>query len=243
MPLYQQLKKIIEKKVNSQELKPHDKIPSERELCEKHNLSRTTVRQAIGGAINEGLLYRIHGKGTFVANPHINQGLVNLVGFEETLLRRGLKPSIQILNIEYVPGNVEISTLLGLESNTEIVEVKVLGLADDKPMAVFNYFLPVSYGKSAVEKLKEVANKGNWFSFTRYYKNTLQLNLGLAKQTFEAQIAEKSLCELLEIPEGHPVFHVTSIIYTTDNLPVELRKVYYRGDRYKFNINREIITN
>jgi GntR family transcriptional regulator len=239
-PLYQQIKQLIKNKIQNREFKPNEKIPSERELCEELGVSRTTVRQAISAAVNEGLLCSIQGKGTFVASPQIDQGLVRLVGFAETLIMRGLQPSMQVLNVERLPGDVEKNILLGLNLNAEVVRAEVLGLGNREPMALFNYYLPASYGREAVEELKKSAGRKEWFSFTRYYQSVLHLNLGVARQTFEARVAQADLGRLLDIPVGSPVFHITSIMYTADDKPVELRKAYYRGDRYKFNVNREI---
>ena len=156
------------------------------------------------------------------------------------MLIRGLKPSIQVMNIEQLPGDVEKNVLLGLNLNAEVVRAEVLGLGNKEPMALFNYYLPASYGSEAVAELKKYAENGDWFSFTSYYRNNLGLNLGVARQTFEVQVSGLNLSKILDLPVGSPVFYVTSIMYTQDNKPVELRKAYYRGDRSKFNINRDI---
>ncbi len=241
VPMYRQLKELLEEKIHKQKLAAHDKMPSEREMCASYNLSRTTVRQAIDTAVNEGLLYRVHGKGTFVAGPQVNQGLIRLISFEQTLLMRGFKPSMQVLDIEFLPGDIEKNTLLGLDAQAEIVRAEVLGLADGIPMAFFTYYLSAVYAVDAIEELKEYATRGKWFSFARYYKNKLHLNLGIARQTFEAQVAKEKISKLLKISQGSPVFYLTSIMYTADGQPVELRKSYYRGDRYKFNVDRQIV--
>ncbi len=74
VPIYLQLKELLEEKIHNQKLAAHDKIPSEREMCASYNLSRTTLRQAIDTAVNEGLLYRVHGKVTFVIGRRLTKG-------------------------------------------------------------------------------------------------------------------------------------------------------------------------
>lgn len=69
IPLYHQLKEILRTQIEERTFKPHQQIPSEHELQKTYGLSRATVRKAIDSLVREGLVYRLHGKGTFVAEP------------------------------------------------------------------------------------------------------------------------------------------------------------------------------
>ena len=95
VPLYEQIKNIIEQQIKNGELKEGEKIPSERELCEIYDVSRITVRQAIALAENEGLLYRSQGMGTFVAKPKIKQELTRVNTFETSLAQHGFVASTE----------------------------------------------------------------------------------------------------------------------------------------------------
>jgi len=240
--LYVQLKDLLAQDIRDNKLKPHDQIPSERELCEKHNLSRTTVRQGISLAISEGLLYRIQGKGTFVAEAKIDQGLVRLTGFEETVLGRGLTPSMKVLEAQLMTADVQITSLLGLPFGSDIASFKLLGIANSTPLVIFHYFLPADLGKDAIGLVKSYEKGKGWFSFTRYYREQKNIDLGVARQTFEASVANQDQADLIDIPVGSALFKVTSIIYTRHDKPIELRHAFYRGDRYKFNISRDVIS-
>ncbi len=240
--LYVQLKELLAQEIREKRLRPHEQIPSERELCEKYNLSRTTVRQGINLAINEGLLYSIQGKGTFVAEPKIDQGLVRLIGFEETIVGRGYTPSMKVLEAELLTADVQVASLLELPFGADIVSFKILGFASHVPYVIFSFNLPAELGKDAIELVYHYESKKAWFSFTRYYREHKQLDLGIARQTFEAVTASAEQSELMQVAEGSALFKVTSIIYTRQEKPIELRNAYYRGDRYKFNISRDVIS-
>jgi GntR family transcriptional regulator len=240
--LYVQLKDLLAQEIRENKLKPHDQIPSERELCDKYSLSRTTVRQGISLAINEGLLYRIQGKGTFVAEAKIDQGLVRLTGFEETVLGRGLTPSMKVLEAQLITADVQITSLLGLPLGSDIASFKLLGVASDAPLVIFHFYLPGELGFDAIELVKSFEAKKGWFSFTRYYREHKKIDLGVARQTFEASVASPEQAELIELPIGSALFKVTSIIYTRQEKPIELRHAFYRGDRYKFNISRDVVS-
>jgi GntR family transcriptional regulator len=240
--LYVQLKDLLAQEIRENKLKPHDQIPSERELCDKYSLSRTTVRQGISLAINEGLLYRIQGKGTFVAEAKIDQGLVRLTGFEETVLGRGLTPSMKVLEAQLITADVQITSLLGLPLGSDIASFKLLGVASDAPLVIFHFYLPGELGFDAIELVTSFEAKKGWFSFTRYYREHKKIDLGVARQTFEASVASPEQAELIELPIGSALFKVTSIIYTRQEKPIELRHAFYRGDRYKFNISRDVVS-
>jgi GntR family transcriptional regulator len=240
--LYVQLKDLLAQDIRDKKLKPHDQIPSERELCEKYNLSRTTVRQGISLAISEGLLYRIQGKGTFVAEEKIDQGLIRLTGFEETILGRGLTPSMKVLEAQLVTADVQITSLLSLPLGSDVASFKLLGIASNAPLVIFQYYLPAELGFDAINMVKKIEAEKGWFSFTRYYRDHKKIDLGVAAQTFEATVANPEQAELIEQPAGSPLFKVTSIIYTRQETPIELRHAFYRGDRYKFNISRYVVS-
>jgi len=89
IPLYYQLKEIILEMIDNMELQAGDPIPPERELCEFHGISRMTARKAIDVLVNEGVVYREQGRGSFVAEPKINQPISKLVGFTEDHMSRG----------------------------------------------------------------------------------------------------------------------------------------------------------
>lgn len=240
--LYVQLKELLAQEISENKLKPHSQISSERELCEKYDLSRTTVRQGISLAISEGLLYRIHGKGTFVAEPKIDQGLVRLTGFEETLLGRGLTPSMKVLEAQLVTADVHMTSLLELPLGSDIASFKLLGIANNVPLVLFFYYLPAELGQEAIELIRNYEAEKGWFSFTCYYREKRHIDFSVARQTFEATVSTPEQSDLMQLPTGSALFKITSIIYTREEKPIELRYAYYRADWYKFNISRDVVS-
>jgi GntR family transcriptional regulator, N-acetylglucosamine utilization regulator len=66
IPYYYQLEGLLREQVHAGRWEPGQQVPSEKQLCERYSVSRTTVRQAVGNLVQEGLLYHVKGKGTFV---------------------------------------------------------------------------------------------------------------------------------------------------------------------------------
>src|SRR5690625_1490006 len=99
-PLYHQLKRIIEKKIESGEWGPGDKISSEHELKNKYKISRNTVQKALDELVQEGVLERKQGRGTFVSKPRIKQSLTSFYSFSKVMEKQNMNPRDVVLSIE-----------------------------------------------------------------------------------------------------------------------------------------------
>ena len=144
IPLYYQLKQWVIEQIERGDLKPGDVIPSERELSERFEISRMTVRQALLELVIEGKLVREKGKGTYVASPKINQGLLKLTSFSEDMLSRGMKPGAQVVDVSVKPVFPSILQKLGMNPDDKLLVVTRLRMANDKPMALESTHLPLS---------------------------------------------------------------------------------------------------
>ena len=111
-------------------------MPSETEMIEQFDVSRITVRQALELLVEEGLIYRRRGRGTFVAVPGIEQGLNRIVSFTEDMRRRGLHPGTEVISTSVVPATEEIAGKLQVEPGEDLARYERLRLADGEPMSV-----------------------------------------------------------------------------------------------------------
>jgi GntR family transcriptional regulator len=238
VPLYLQLKDMIKQEIKKGVLKPNDRLPSEKELCNIYKVSRITVRQALAELVNEGLIYRSHGKGTFVASPGVDQELITVTPFEETLRRKGIKPSTKCLSCTTIPADFNLATLLAIPLETAIVHIRLLGLGDDEPLVIYNSYFPESIGKEMMELVHEKIQKGHSFSTYDLYKDIPTVNPSMLTQSFEAIVADKSMAKMLNIKPGHPLLRVITVVYTADGRPTEYRIAAYRGEKYRFHITR-----
>ncbi len=116
-------------------------IPSERELCDQFGVSRMTVRQAVDALVVEGLLERVQGRGTFVAQPKVDLQL-RLVSFPEEMRRRGMEPSLRVLAAERMPAPPHVADALDLRAGGEVYYLRRLRMADGSPMAVEENWVP-----------------------------------------------------------------------------------------------------
>ena len=91
LPLYHQLYELLRSGITSGRWQPGDMLPPESELTERYEVSRTTVRQVLEMLVNEGLIYRQRGRGSFVAHPTVEQTLVRIISFTDDMRQRGFE--------------------------------------------------------------------------------------------------------------------------------------------------------
>jgi len=239
-PLYKQLVAYFKEKIESGEWAVGTQIPSERELCKQFDVSRITVRQAIAVAEKEGLLQAVQGKGTFVAKPKIHQELQQITSFKETMTMWGMVPRTKVLRIESEPADLAIASVLGIPEGGPVVHLELIGYGDDLPMVYYHSTFSHPIGKRLAEEAKKLEEAGEGFSTYDLYARAGLEQPGMVKQTYEVGAASARVGELLQIPEGQPLFHVTSIFSSRAERPLEFRTAYYRGDKYKFYITRRL---
>lgn len=237
-PLYLQLKNIIVRQIKEGLLKPGEKLPSERELCEKYNVSRITVRQALGELDKEGLIDRSHGKGTFVARNKVEQELYSITPFQHFILSKGLKPQTKYLKGKVIPNSYHLSKILSIPLSENLVELSLLGLGDESPMAFYTSYFGYNLGRKMQELALKSTEEGLSFTTLDLYKYLPHITLGVVNQTFEASIADAFISDILKIKKGSPVLIAESIVYSHEDEPLEYKSTVYRGDKYKFSMVR-----
>lgn len=228
-PIYYQLGEELRALIESN-LAPGDQIPSENELISQYRVSRNTVRLAIESLIKDGLVYRVHGKGTFVAPERMRYGLLKLTSFTEEMQRRGIKPGSRILNVAAEVPPTKVASRLRLPPGALAVVIERLRLANDEPLGLQISYVPHSLCPSLADE--DLARKSLYDLLENHYG----LRIGHAEQVLKPTVANDYESELLEVPVGSPLLLVEGTTFLVMGEPVEYAKLLYRGDRYEFSI-------
>ncbi|TCP59234.1 GntR family transcriptional regulator [Tumebacillus sp. BK434] len=230
IPLYYQLKERLTQTIREGELPPGALMPSERELSDRYGISRMTVRQALGEMVKEGLLVREQGKGTFVAEPKIDQPLLRLTSFSEDMRSRGMKPDSRILAIYTEEAGPKVAAALRLEQNRQVLVLERVRLADSKPMAFEVSHLPLArFPELEQEDLHSV-------SLYTLLEEKHGLQIKFARQVIEVGLSDRSNSEALGISVKSPVLLIERVTFDGDEQPFEYVSSVYRGDRYKLQV-------
>jgi GntR family transcriptional regulator len=235
LPLYYQLKEVLRQQIRAGHLAPHTAIPSEPELVARYHVSRATVRQALTELVHEGLLYRQHGKGTFVCEPRVQQTLSELTSLSEDLRRRGKKPGGLLLLSELVRGSEAIRKSLQLTDEEQAIRFERLRTADDIPVAHEIDYLPYPRASSVYQRAKEVA-EGSLYS--------LMIGEGLspyiAEQNIKAGLPSRRASELLKIQPDEPGLYFFCTTFDQTGTPVEYSETFFPGSRYESQVTLRV---
>jgi GntR family transcriptional regulator len=117
-------------------LQPHDPLPSDADLCAEFGVSRMTARTAVQQLVQDGLVYRESGRGTFVAAPIVDRQLSNLRGFTTEMIARGLHPSSTLLEAQLVTGSQAQTQALSVPAGSKVVSIRRVRRGDGVPLVL-----------------------------------------------------------------------------------------------------------
>jgi GntR family transcriptional regulator len=227
VPKHVQLREILETAAR-EELAAHAPIGSERALMKGYGVSRATVREAIGQLVSDGVLYRVHGKGTFVAAARVDSQL-HLASFTEEMRRRGLEPTTRVVDVALTTPPKRAAVELGLGRDERVWRLERLRIAAGEPMALELGWFP--------ERLLPGFDDHDLSeSIYTLFAQTYDLVVDSAQQSVWAESADDRQAELLGVDARAPLlaFRRTSL---AGHVAVEHNLSWYRGDRYQVHMS------
>jgi len=231
IPLYFQLKNIIENQISSGELKPGEKVPSENTLCERYQVSRTTARQAVTELVNSGKIVRTQGLGSFVAQYPVNKPPYRLTGFSADMKKQGFHPSSKMLEFKVILPSPEIARMLRIGPSDAIIFINRLRYIDRLPMGVEFTYMPFNRFAGLMDE--DLENNSLYETLINKF-NTVPSRIDV---NLEAIICDINLCNLLQTEKEIPFLHMTDITFDQNERLIEYSNSFYRGDRYSFQVD------
>lgn len=231
VPLYYQLKQYFISKIQAGELKVGESLPTELEIAEALDISRTTIRQALSEMVNEGLLHREKGKGTFVAKPKIEEAFFQkLESFNDEMIRKGFKPQTKVLSIKSIPGQSNVNSRLNLRDTEMLIYLERLRYADSDPVVYLETYLSLNkFGSLLSENFADS-------SLYTILESKYGSKVTRVVRKIEAVNANNMESKLLNIKKNAAICLVRTIGYIEGNIPVEFSVARYRGDRNQFTL-------
>ena len=222
-PAYLRLQRLLRNRVQAGELGPGQALPSERDLAEQLAVSRVTVRKALAGLVQDGVLVPRRGAGTFVAE-RIVKPLSKITSFTEDLRARGLNPRSKFLERSVGEVTPEEAMALNLSPGSRVVRLYRLRYAGDEPLAVERSAVP-----------EEILDDPALVTDSLYA--ALEL-LGCrpvrALQRLRAVNLNAEQARQLQLPEGSAALALERRSFLADGRLVEFTRSWYRGDAYDF---------
>lgn len=228
-PKGQALRAILEELLEG--LPPGAALPSERELAERYGLARMTVRNEVERLTAEGSVYRLHGRGTFVAEPRIAQA-GTLSSFTEDMVARGAVPGSIVTSSEVIVADGFLAAALEVKTGDDCFRLDRVRTADGHPMAIEQAYLPLQ----RFEGIERVDFTDA--SLFEVLGGRFGVVLGEAQQRVVAVGIEADEAPLLGVPEGAPGLRFHTVARNGDGTPVYYAISLYRGDRYEIALRQ-----
>ena len=238
-PLYTRIQEYIAELILSGKLKPESKIQSEREFSEDLGVSRMTVRKALTELVNEGLLERKHGSGTYVAKPKMTYESVEMVNYIQAMQLRNISTSTQLLEFSEMVASRRLSGILEIEIGAPIYHLVLLRFANRVPVILERGFFPCAYCPKMEDWNLEKTSTIDLLT------SVYGIKLGRISQSVEAVAASDLVAQQLRVDEGVPLLMLSRLIISRDTeKPVVFSQDFLRSDyaRIHTDINIEGVT-
>lgn len=235
IPYYEQVKLLILKEIETGGMQPGDMLTSEGEMCERYEVSRTVVRQAVGELVNEGVLVRQQGKGTFISRPKVREQFIqSTVGFFEDLSLRGHSVQSKVISCKLVEAESTVAEALEIEPGSKCVEITRLRYVNDDLVAFTKSYVNSS-DPSMVDDLIDADLSTN--SLYRTLEENWGLRIESGRRSLEVVMTSGVLPGILEIKAGSPALYIESIGRDAAGSPVEFFRAWHRVDRTRLEID------
>jgi GntR family transcriptional regulator len=227
VPLYHQLRVLLQQKIESGLLGPNARLPSEDAIASHYGISKITVRQALRDLEHAGLIKRYQGRGTFVAKQRVQQGPRKLSSFTDEMRMRGLASSSQVLEQRVIASNASLANKLELRSGEDLFVLRRLRLADGEPMGIQTAYLPLTL-VPGIEAL-DFTNASLYEVLQRKYR----LKPASAREIHFAIAVKRAEAKLLGLKTGAPALAAERITRLQDGRLLEYVESVMVAERYQ----------
>lgn len=230
-PIYIKIHNQLRENIEDVKWKVGERIPAERELANQFSVSRMTLRQAIQELVDEGILERRVGSGTFVANRKVQERMSGVTSFTDLMKSIGKVPSSTTISYHLtIPSQVEIEKL-DLKDGDQVVRMERIRSGNDVPICFEVATIPANL-------VKELSKEEVTTSFWETLERKAHLYPGHAVQHISATKATEKIANYLNVKRGDPLLRMTQLSYLQDGTPFEYVHTQYVGSRFEFVLEK-----
>ena len=230
-PVYIQIHDEIHEAIDAGRWVPGDRIPAERELADQFGVSRMTLRQAIMLLVDEGILERRVGSGTFVSEQKVQEHLNGITSFTDLMADAGKQATSKAVSFHIGRASNSEQEQLLLNENDRVLRMERVRYGDGEPIA----FEVAAIPESLVTGLSRQALTDSLY---RTLAKERGLKIGRAKQVVTAAAVKERVSEYLAIKRGDPVLVLRQITYNEKDVPFEYVQTQYVGSRFEFYMEK-----
>lgn len=224
-PLYYQLQEILREKIECGVWKPGETIPTEMEIVDHYGISRSTVRQAILGLVNDGYVRREKSKGTIVISAADRKRVIgSLMSFTAEMDMKGIQHYSRILNQSVEPADAILAAKLELQTDADVYYLKRIRYINDRPFLLDEHFIPYYLVPEIVDRYRENT------SLYALLQETYHLNLSHGQITFETVLPPSAEASgYLKVNPSTSLILAERIVYSESDVALDYFKAYIHG--------------
>jgi GntR family transcriptional regulator len=227
MPLYFQIAERLRNHIHALKMRPGDLLTTDDQVQEQFRVSRATARKAIDELVDEGVVKRVTGKGTFVTKPRLQVPLPTMFSFTEELERRGMHPTTRVVSVGWFRASVHAAQALELPTGARVMRLERIRYADDRPILHTVDNLPEGLG----------IGPGEDFSGSLYQlMESRGIQLAECQNLIQAGVTDVHSGKLLRVKNGFPVLVLRRTSYDSEGHPVLYEDATCRGDMYSYAV-------
>lgn len=229
IPLYIQIQENIIELIDLGMLNSGDVLPSERDLSQYYGVNRMTVRQAIDGLVQRGLIIKQHGVGTFISEQKPVQSFMPTVtGFSQRMREAGMRPSSKLVERKVINPTPMLAHRLQMPPTEQVIMIQRLRYVNDEPLMLETSYL-------SFERFQRIlAHDISDHSLYQIMKEEYGVQVAEAEHTFEPMLINSAEARHFDLPEGQPAMLVRVLAYGQDRRVMEFSKSVVRGDRCRY---------
>jgi GntR family transcriptional regulator len=237
LPISDQLQEILRERIRSGDYPPGSQFPSESVIAEEFEVSRVTVRRACSSLVNNGLIARRWGVGTFVSKlAKITNPINQIIEFQELISSFGFKPNVNVKNAEIINADEAMAEVLSVKEGSRLLKVEKIFTADDDPVIIVITFIPEwIMGDQFDEILKHPILTEPLFTFLN---NRCGQRLKNMHTEFWADTLQGYGLELENFSSNTPILVMNHIAYNYEEDPIYLSNQIQLGNRMRYSLIR-----
>ncbi|WP_027956377.1 GntR family transcriptional regulator [Halobacillus kuroshimensis] len=228
-PLYRRIAQQIKEEIESGQWEAGEAIPTELHLSERYDASRVTVRQAVKRLVEEGLLEKVQGSGTYVKEQKIEHNIFELISFTEEMRSLGKEPVNKVIHFQLIEPEPHVRRYLNLEEAEKVFYVRRQRLVDGIPYVLEDTYLPVSL----FPNLSYGIMIGSKYD---YIEKEVGMKIKDSFQEVIPVLPTPDVAEALTVEESMPILKIQSYSVFMDGTVFEYSENHFKSDEYKFTL-------
>lgn len=230
-PLYAQLEEILRSAILSHQWPPNHAIPSELELSKTYGVSRMTARSVVTQLVNDGLLRRVQGKGTFVVEQKIPTKSLAYMGIREQLERMGYQTTTRLLTFKQIEASQNLVEKLDIMQGDAVHFIERIRYIDGNPISLHRSYIP----KALAPTLQSERLENDQLCVI--LQNEFNLKSAIVNETLESVLASIEEANLFMVDRTFPLLILEDVYKTAAGRAFEFTRVLFRGDKVKLSFD------